>query len=258
MQTELLKRRYLEHYRYGQKGLVAKTKDGTTTYPGSITDDSAKVENVSINNFEGWKGINVEANGYLMREDLYYLFMVDNQNSFDDFASDTTECQTSEGMMYFTNDNPVFNYKQGEYMIGNVYPPGTSLIKPWVYKEGNSLGDYKILPNYWIGGFNCKNVMYIENIFEEANYLYYMEELNNLGYSFSTIQTLDFSQSSLSDNAGWHLAEPTFSKIADTVYDFSQGPNQYGIEYAEVKFGGNFIEQESKDKWIAKGWRVVE
>ena len=234
MQTELLKRRYLEHYRYGQKGLVAKTKDGTTTYPGSITDDSAKVENVSINNFEGWKGINVEANGYLMREDLYYLFMVDNQNSFDDFASDTTECQTSEGMMYFTNDNPVFNYKQGEYMIGNVYPPGTSLIKPWVYKEGNSLGDYKILPNYWIGGFNCKNVMYIENIFEEANYLYYMEELNNLGYSFSTIQTLDFSQSSLSDNAGWHLAEPTFSKIADTVYDFSQGPNQYGIEYAEV------------------------
>lgn len=248
----------LEPYRYGQKGLVAKTKDGTTTYPGSITDDSAKVENVSINNFEGWKQINVEADGYLLREDLYYLFMVENQQEFDHFASEAEECQTSEGVMYFRNDGPVFRYKSSDFMIGNMHPPGTSLIKPWVYKEGNSLGDCKILPKYWIGGFNCYSIMYIENIFEEANYLEYMEELNGLGVSFSTIQTLDFSQSSLNDRAGWFMAEPTFSKLADTVYDFSQGPNQYGIEYAEVKFGGNFIEQESKDKWIAKGWRVVE
>lgn len=248
----------LEPYRYGQKGLVAKTKDGTTTYPGSIIDDSATVENVSIKNFEGWKQINVEANGYLLREDLYYLFMVENQEEFDDFASEAEECQTSEGMMYFTYDKPVFNYKQDGFMIGNIYPPGTSLIKPWVYKEGNSLGEYKMLPNCWIGGFSCKHIMYIENIFEEAYQLYYMEQLNDLGYSFSTIQTLDFSQSSLNDRAGWPRSEPTFSKLADTVYDFSQGPNQYGIEYAEVKFGGNFIEQESKNKWIAKGWRVVE
>lgn len=248
----------LEPYRYGQKGLVAKTKDGTTTYPGSITDDSATVENVSINNFEGWKGINVEADGYLIREDLYYLFMVENQQEFDNFASETEECQTSEGMMYFKDDNPVFNYKQDGFMLGNIHPPGTSLIKPWVYKEGNSLGNIKQLPNYWIGGFSCKHIMYIENIFEGAEGLYYMEQLNDLGNSFSTIQTLDFSQSSLSDRAGWYLAEPTFSKLADTVYDFSQGPNQYGIEYAEVKFGGNFVKQESKNKWIAKGWRVVE
>ena len=159
---------------------------------------------------------------------------------------------------YYHDDQPTFSYKNNYYMYGYIRVPGTSLVKPWVYKEGNSFGNTQVCPNFWIGGFNCENVMYIENIFEGADGLYYMEQLNDLGHSFSTIQLLDFSQSSLNDRAGWYRSEPTFSKLADTVYDFSQGPNQYGIEYAEVKFGGNFIEQESKDKWIAKGWRVVE
>lgn len=252
----------LEPYRYGQKGLVAKTKDGTTTYPGSITDDSATVENVSINNFEGWKQINVEADGYLLREDLYWLFVNNNLSESENFSSDIElNCTTSEGMMYndyYHDDQPTFSYKNNYYMYGYIRVPGTSLVKPWVYKEGNSFGNTQVCPNFWIGGFNCENVMYIENIFEGADGLYYMEQLNDLGHSFSTIQLLDFSQSSLNDRAGWYMSEPTFSKLADTVYDFSQGPNQYGIEYAEVKFGGNFIEQESKNKWIAKGWRVVE
>lgn len=130
------------------------------------------------------------------------------------------------------------------FMVGHIHSPSNNLIKPFVYTEGNSLSNFKVIAPYWYGGFSCTNVDVIENIFEDAEELEYMEGLYNLGTSFTTSRILDLSGSNLNDEA--------LRKIGESLYDFTT-PNQNGISNGYVKFNSN-VTAETKDLYTAKNW----
>ena len=168
--------------------------------------------------------------------------------------------KSSSGMMYIGAgmSNPVMTLKNfyidrdlrentdtlTTFICGTISSPSNNLIKPFVYTEGNSLGSIKVIAPYWYGGFDCTNVDIIENIFEGAKELEYMEKLYNLGNSFTTSRMLDLSNTNLSDEAQ--------KKIALSIYDFTT-PNQNGISNGYVKFNSN-VTAETKDLYTAKNW----
>lgn len=143
--------------------------------------------------------------------------------------------------------------------------PNNSLVKPWVYTEGNSLGTEKICPEIWLGGFYCEEVEYIKDVFENAGELRYIRHLRGLGASFNGSHTLDFSPLNFEMEGRFDLDawanDYGFLSIRDvgySVYNFVQsGMNKYGIDHAHIKFPKN-TPQELKDLWAAKGWYEIE
>lgn len=178
-----------------------------------------------------------------------------------DILGSKLQGKSSSGMMFMppNTDSPLITtlkntYIDGDmlehtdtmatFMVGRISSPSNNLIKPFVYTEGNSLSNFKLIAPYWYGGFSCTNVDVIENIFEGAEELEYMEELYKLGNSFTTSRILDLSGSNLNDEA--------LRKIGESLYDFTT-PNQNGISNGFVIFNNN-VTEEIKNLYAAKNW----
>ena len=178
-----------------------------------------------------------------------------------DILGSKLQGKSSSGMMFMppNTDSPLITtlkntYIDGDmlehtdtmatFMVGRISSPSNNLIKPFVYTEGNSLSNFKLIAPYWYGGFSCTNVDVIENIFEGAEELEYMEGLYNLGTSFTTSRILDLSGSNLNDEA--------LRKIGESLYDFTT-PNQNGVSNGYVKFNSN-VTEEIKNLYAAKNW----
>lgn len=178
-------------------------------------------------------------------------------------AYDMAGNKSSNGMMYYTYPSPVITLQSYyitsdvleqrdnlvTFMVGTIGSPNNSLVKPFVYTEGNSIGSSKIIAPYWYGGFNCYNITYIDRVFENAGELEYMEYLSDLGKSFTSICTLDMSNTNLTDEAQ--------RKIGNSIYDFVKyGVNVNGVDYSSVKFN-NKASAETKELWMNKGWEEI-
>ena len=168
---------------------------------------------------------------------------------------------TSNGMMYEINyDNPVSYYY--DWKILNLDGYGLSiwgkksLVTPWVYNANNSPSTRIILPDYFLGGFECSEVEYINRVFEAAESLKAILTLTNLGKSFTSVNTLDLSVlTKLNDD---YYDGDCFISLANSVYDFAvDGMNTNGISYSNVKLPKT-VSQDAIDAWIAKGWRVLQ
>lgn len=192
--------------------------------------------------------IDVEADGY---------FWLGNMVDYEQNNPDVT----SNGMMYEIDyDNPVGNYY--DWKILNLSGRGISiwgkksLVTPWVYNANNSPSTRIVLPDYFLGGFECSEVEYINRVFEGAESLKAIVTLTNLGKSFTSVNTLDLSVlTNLNDD---YYDGDCFILLANSVYDFAvDGINVNGISYSNVKLP-NSVRQEAIDAWIAKGWRVLQ
>ena len=69
--------------------------------------------------------------------------------------------------------------------------------------------------------------------------------LPDLGNSFKEPQTLDMSQTS--------IKYPDTMYLAESLYDFSKGPNQYGVETSYVKG----IDDIGKEHFTKRGWQII-
>lgn len=165
---------------------------------------------------------------------------------------------TSNGMMYQIDYyGTVYFYDWNILTLRGGYIPiwgKKSLVTPWVYNANNSPSTIKVLPDYFLGGFDCEEVEYINRVFEGAETLKAFLSLNNLGKSFTSVNTLDLSVLT-------HLNEDyydgdCFEIIADSVYDFNV-MNVNGISYSNVKLPSN-VSQTVIDAWVSKGWRVLQ
>ena len=192
--------------------------------------------------------IDVEADGY---------FWLGNMVDYEQNNPDVT----SNGMMNEIDyDNPVGNYYG--WKILNLSGRGISiwgkksLVTPWVYNANNSPSTRIVLPDYFLGGFECSEVEYINRVFEGAESLKAIVTLTNLGKSFTSVNTLDLSVlTNLNDD---YYDGDCFILLANSVYDFAvDGINVNGISYSNVKLP-NSVRQEAIDAWIAKGWRVLQ
>lgn len=166
---------------------------------------------------------------------------------------------TSNGMMYEVDFNSpvvyfydwnILNLSGGEIPIWGK----KSLVTPWVYNANNSPSTTKVLPDYFLGGFDCTEVEYINRVFEGAETLKAFLSLKNLGKAFTSVNTLDLSVLT-------HLNEDyydgdCFEIIADSVYDFNV-MNVNSISYSNVKLPLN-VSQTAIDAWVSKGWRVLQ
>lgn len=166
---------------------------------------------------------------------------------------------TSNGMMYEIDFiSPVVNFYDWNILNlrgGHIPIWGKkSLVTPWVYNANNSPSTTKVLPDYFLGGFDCEEVEYINRVFEGAETLKAFLSLKNLGKAFTSVNTLDLSVLT-------HLNEDyydgdCFEIIADSVYDFNV-INVNGISYSNVKLPLN-VSQTAIDAWVSKGWRVLQ
>lgn len=136
------------------------------------------------------------------------------------------------------------------YIVGDLMK-GTTIEYPWVYNENYSFSKAQFNPDYWIGGFNCSNVAYIEGVFDNVpSSLTYFGHLYELGQSLRSVCTLDFSPSALNSKS--------LEDIGNSVYDFTANKgNAYGITTANVKFNGA-ANDDIKNIWSSKGWTIVE
>lgn len=165
---------------------------------------------------------------------------------------------TSNGMMYEIDYyGSVYFY---DWKILNIEGKGISiwgkksLVTPWVYNANNSPSTRKVLPDYFLGGFDCTEVEYIDRVFEGAETLKAFLSLKNLGKSFTSVNTLDLSVlTNLNKN---YYDGDCFEIIADSVYDFNV-MNVNGISYSNVKLPSN-VSQTVIDAWVSKGWRVLQ
>ena len=168
---------------------------------------------------------------------------------------------TSNGMMYEINYNSPVDFFY-DWRILNIGGYGLeiwgkkSLVTPWVYNANNSPSTRIILPDYFLGGFECSEVEYINRVFEGAESLKAIVTLTNLGKSFTSVNTLDLSVlTNLNDD---YYDGDCFILLANSVYDFAvDGMNVNGISYSNVKLPTT-VSQEAIDAWIAKGWRVLQ
>lgn len=166
---------------------------------------------------------------------------------------------TSNGMMYEIDYNSPFGY----YYNWNILNLGgydieiwgkKSLVTPWVYNANNSPSTRKVLPDYFLGGFDCEEVEYINRVFEGAETLKAFLSLKNLGKAFTSVNTLDLSV--LTNLNKDYYDGDCFEIIADSVYDFNV-MNVNGISYSNVKLPLN-VSQTAIDAWVSKGWRVLQ
>lgn len=167
--------------------------------------------------------------------------------------------KTSNGMMYEINYNPVNNFYDWKVLIldgkGVAIWGKKSLVTPWVYNANNSPSTRIILPDYFLGGFDCTEVEYINRVFEGAETLKAFLTLKNLGKSFTSVNTLDLSVLT-------HLNEDYFDGdcfiiLANSVYNFTkQGMNVNGISYSNVKLPSN-AKEEQISAWTSVGWVVT-
>lgn len=165
---------------------------------------------------------------------------------------------TSNGMMYEIDYyGSVYFY---DWKILNIEGKGISiwgkksLVTPWVYNANNSPSTRKVLPDYFLGGFDCTEVEYIDRVFEGAETLKAFLSLKNLGRSFTSVNTLDLSV--LTNLNKDYYDGDCFEIIADSVYDFNV-MNVNGISYSNVKLPSN-TKQTAIDAWVSKGWRVLQ
>lgn len=186
----------------------------------------------------------------------YWTYEMDKYN-------DTHPDLTSNGMMFElpSGTNPIFNLFndfKGIFSAKPYFPVmpfgKKTLVTPWVYNVNNSPSTIKILPDYWIGGFDCTEVEYIDRVFEGAETLKAFLSLKNLGKSFTSVNTLDLSV--LTNLNKDYYDGDCFEIIADSVYDFNV-MNVNGISYSNVKLPLN-VSQTAIDAWVSKGWRVLQ
>ncbi len=245
-------------------------------YNQGVADQKAKLSNITINTNgtytreNGWNKIyvNVENDSFLgnflplMEDQMADVF---EAYTFWDADMETYRMEqpdniSSRGMMYLLNDgnNPIVN-KLGinNLMVGTPSLWITNnLIKPWVYQERTGQRNIKILPEYWDGGFNCKNVEYIDAVFEGAEGMKMFTDLRLLGQSFTGVQTLDLSSTDFLVKKGVYTYIDCYLEIAKSVYDFTT-PNANGVSYSNVKLPAKATE-EARNLWLSKGWRIVE
>lgn len=245
-------------------------------YNQGVADQKAKLSNITIN-----------TNGTYRREDGYNEVIVNVKNDsflgnleplLEEQLADVYEVYTfwdadmenyrneypdnisSTGMMYLLNygNNPIVN-KLGinNLMIGtsNLWITN-NLVRPWVYQERTGQRNVKILPEYWDGGFNCRDVEYIDGVFEGAESMKMFTYLGYLGESFTDVQTLDLSSTNFLIQKGAYSSIDCYVEIAKSVYDFTT-PNANGVSYSNVKLPAKATE-EARNLWISKGWRIVE
>lgn len=168
---------------------------------------------------------------------------------------------TSNGMMYEIDYNNSVHYYY-DWKILNLVGYDIeiwgkkSLVTPWVYNANNSPSTRIILPDYFLGGFECSEVEYINRVFEGAESLRAFLTLTNLGKSFTSVNTLDLSV--LTKLNYEYKDGDCFILLANSVYDFAvDGMNKNGISYSNVKLPIS-VSQDAIDAWIAKGWRVLQ
>ena len=204
------------------------------------------MDNTIFLEFKG-KWLSLEAYGYKWAMD-----MADYEQNNPDV--------TSNGMMYeidyYNPVNDFYNWKilnLGGY--GDISIWGKkSLVTPWVYNANNSPSTRKILPDYFLGGFDCTEVEYINRVFEGAETLKAFLTLKNLGKSFTSVNTLDLSiLTNLNED---YFDGDCFEIIANSVYDFNV-MNVNGISYSNVKLPSD-AKQTAIDAWVSKGWRVLQ
>lgn len=185
---------------------------------------------------------------------------------YESYLHENFNSENNMGLMYldsYGNFDPI-SYIQGGYntnisqsetitfMNGIISLRGSSLVAPWVHTE-NSLGNSKIIPECWFGGFDCENITYINRVFEDASELLYIEKLTNLGKSFTGGYTLDLSTTNLNEK---YKFENCITLLANSVYNFAvEGTNVNGISYSNVKLPAN-AEQEQIEAWTNVGWVV--
>lgn len=211
----------------------------------------------------GYNEVNVNVKTYPTFLEDAINRVINKANQGMDILDSQLVGKSSSGMMYIGAgmSNPVMTlknfYVDGDmrentdtlttFICGTISSPSNNLIKPFVYTEGNSLGSIKVIAPYWYGGFNCTNVDVIENIFEGAEELEYMEGLYNLGNSFTTSRMLDLSNTNLSDEAQ--------KKIALSIYDFTT-PNQNGITQSYVRYNSK-TSDETVALYQSKNWGTM-
>lgn len=181
-----------------------------------------------------------------------------------DKYNDTHPDLTSNGMMFELPEGPnpifnLFNDFKGIFSAKPYFPVmpfgKKSLVTPWVYNVNNSPSTIKILPDYWIGGFDCTEVEYINRVFEGAETLKAFLSLKNLGKSFTSVNTLDLSVlTNLNKN---YYDGDCFIILANSVYNFTkEGMNVNGISYSNVKLPAS-AKEEQISAWTSVGWVVT-
>lgn len=165
----------------------------------------------------------------------------------------------SNGMMYVIDIQPSGNIDIKNFyediMVALCKPWGNTLVTPWLYNEYNSPSKTIILPDYWYGGFDCEDVVYINNVFQGAESLKCITHLTELGKSFASVCTLDLSVlTKLNDE---YYDGDCFIILANSVYNFTkQGINVNGISYSNVKLPSD-AEEEQISAWTSVGWVVT-
>ena len=248
-----------EAYEQGKADQKALMTTATFTSDGTYTRE------------DGWNEVTVKYNIF---PSMNNTVLREFRNEWDRFAAagefwaaDMYEYEqnnpdvTSNGMMYEIDyESPVGYYY--DWKILNLGRYGLSiwgkksLVTPWVYNANNSPSTRIILPDYFLGGFECSEVEYINRVFEGAESLKAILTLANLGKSFTSVNTLDLSVlTNLNDD---YYDGDCFILLANSVYDFAvDGMNVNGISYSNVKLPTT-VSQEAIDAWVAKGWRVLQ
>lgn len=173
--------------------------------------------------------------------------------------NDTHPDLTSNGMMYEIDYyGSVYFY---DWKILNIEGKGISiwgkksLVTPWVYNANNSPSTRKVLPDYFLGGFDCTEVEYINRVFEGAETLKAFLSLKNLGKSFTSVNTLDLSV--LTNLNEKYYDGDCFIILANSVYNFTkEGMNVNGISYSNVKLPAS-AKEEQISAWTSVGWVVT-
>lgn len=219
---------------------------------------------------DGWNEVKISINTFPFME---RTVLTEFQNKWErseiyayDWFGDMYEYEqnnpnvTSNGMMYEIDYfSPVVNFYDWNILNlrgGHIPIWGKkSLVTPWVYNANNSPSTTKVLPVYFLGGFDCTEVEYINRVFEGAETLKAFLSLKNLGKAFTSVNTLDLSVLTHL-NEGYYDGD-CFIILANSVYNFTkQGMNVNGISYSNVKLPSD-AEEEQISAWTSVGWVVT-
>lgn len=237
---------------------TAIEKKGINVGDVPFTEYSEKIEDISVSGGGYGEGYN---NGY---NDGYNAGLNDGKNKYQGLnrlneyeVKNYIDLATANEMESEIMSSSLYDIMvSGEKVLDfSSFMVGGSLISLYI----SDLSDYansfetigKLVPDSWknlisIRGINCSNIQTVYEVaFRSLPKLSYIGKLTNLGNSFTSEQTIDFTR-----NYDLNITD----EFINSLYDFSI-PNKYGVQTSTIKFYS--IDADYKQQLEDKGWTII-